>query len=232
MAQADQTVLTVSELTVRIESRVIIEDVSFTVTEGEILTILGPNGAGKTVLLRALLGLLPFKGSIVWSRGLTIGYVPQRLPYIRDIPLSVADFFALKGDGRASVREMLGAVGLGADLASERIGDLSSGQFQRVLIAWGLVGDPDVLLFDEPTAGIDIGGEETVYGLLARVHHDRNLTMLLVTHDLTVVYEFSSRVLCLNKRTVCQGPPVTVLTPARLRQLYGSDVKYYEHNHR
>jgi zinc transport system ATP-binding protein len=150
-------------------------------------------------------GRRTYRGSISWSKGLTIGYVPRRLPYIRDVPLSVADFFVLKGGGRAIARDMLSAVGLAADLASERMGDLSSGQFQRVLIAWGLVGDPAVLLFDEPTAGIDVGGEETVYALLARLHRDRNLTMLLVTHDLTVVYEFSSTVLCLNNRAVCQG---------------------------
>jgi zinc transport system ATP-binding protein len=226
-----EPVLEVSDLTVTIEGQVVVEHLSFTVTRGEILTILGPNGAGKTVLLRALLGTLPHEGSIAWKKGTRIGYVPQRLPYIRDVPVTVEDFFALKRAARAEAREMLQAVGLGAELATKRMGDLSSGQFQRILIAWGLVGNPQVLLFDEPTTGIDVSGEETVYGLLARLHRERSLTMLIVTHDLAVVYKFSTTVLCLNRQPVCYGPPRAVLTPESLQRLYGTEVKYYEHRH-
>ncbi len=206
-------------------------DVSFSVRPGEVLTILGPNGAGKTVLLRALLDTVPHEGSVTWKPGTRIGYVPQRLPYIKYIPLSVADFFALKRNARTDIGGMLGTVGLSAELADKRIGDLSSGQFQRALIAWALAGDPQVLLFDEPTSGVDVRGEETVYALLARLHRERNLTMLLVTHDLAVVHRLSSTVLCLNKRPVCQGSPISVLTPDNLRRLYGAEVKFYEHKH-
>ncbi|MFR9776574.1 metal ABC transporter ATP-binding protein [Micromonospora sp. MS34] len=231
MAHDDETVLRVSGLTVVLDNRRVIDDLTFAVKRGEIFTILGPNGAGKTVLLRALLGFLPYEGSISWAEGATLGYVPQRLPHIRDIPINVTDFFALKGEATPRARDLLPAVGLGADLAAQRMGDLSSGQFQRILIAWGLAGDPQVLLFDEPTAGIDVGGEETVYGLLARLHRERSLTMLLVTHDLAMVHRFSTTVLCLNKRAVCQGLPQAVLTPERLQQLYGSGLAYYQHTH-
>jgi zinc transport system ATP-binding protein len=224
-----ETLLKVSDLKVMIDNQVILEDLSFTVRQGEILTILGPNGAGKTVLLRALLGVVSCEGSIVWKEGTRVGYVPQRLPYIRDIPMTIADFFALKGSDRIEIPEMLHAVGIGEVIASKRMGDLSSGQFQRVLIAWGLIGEPHVLLFDEPTSGIDVSGEETVYNLLARLHRERDLTMLIVTHDLAVVYKLSSMVLCLNKQAVCQGPPLEVLTPESLRRLYGTEVKYYQH---
>jgi zinc transport system ATP-binding protein len=227
--QPDDTVLEVSDLGVVIEGQVIIEHLSFIVKRGEILTILGPNGAGKTVLLRALLGLLPHEGSIRWKVGTRIGYVPQRLPYIRDIPVSVGDFFALKRRAGSDAREMLRGVGLGEHLARQRMGDLSSGQFQRVLIAWALAGDPHVLPFDEPTAGIDISGEETVYRLLDRLHRERNLTMLVVTHDLAVVHNLASTVLCLNKLPICHGRPVEVLTPETLKKMYGADVKYHEH---
>lgn len=223
------TVLEVSDLGVTFERQVILENLSFSVTRGEILTILGPNGAGKTVLLRTLLGLVPHRGKVTWRPGIRIGYVPQRLPYIRDIPISVGDFFALKGDHGLEAREMLRAVGLRDELVKQRMGDLSSGQFQRILIAWGLVGDPHVLLFDEPTTGVDISGEETVYALLERVHRERGLTMLIVTHDLAVVYKLSSTVLCVNRESICHGPPVSVLTPKALEQLYGTEVKYYQH---
>lgn len=227
----DETVLQVSGLTATLEGQVVLANLCFTVKRGEIVTILGPNGAGKTVLLRVLLGTVPHEGSIRWEEGIRIGYVPQRLPYIGNLPLSVADFFALKRDAGSDVARMLADVGLGADTAKKRIGDLSSGQFQRTLIAWALAGEPDVLLFDEPTTGVDIGGEETVYALLARLHRERNLTMLIVTHDLAVVHRLSSTVLCLNKQSICQGPPISTLTPENLQRLYGTEVRFYEHKH-
>jgi zinc transport system ATP-binding protein len=231
MAQDAGIALRVSGLKVTLDGEVVVANLSFSVKSGQILTILGPNGAGKTVLLRALLGTVPHEGSITWKTGTRIGYVPQRLPYVRSIPLSVADFFALKRNAEADVGAMLGAVGLDAELRKKRIGDLSSGQFQRVLIAWALAGDPHVLLFDEPTTGVDIGGEETVYALLARLNRERNLTMLIVTHDLAVVHKLSSLVLCLNKQAICQGPPIPTLTPENLTRLYGTEVKFYEHKH-
>jgi zinc transport system ATP-binding protein len=227
----DEQVLQVLDLKVTLESRVVVANLSFTVRRGEILTILGPNGAGKTVLLRTLLGTLPYEGSIKWKTGTRIGYVPQRLPYIRNIPMTIADFFALKRHAGNDVAEMLRAVGLGGGIERNLIGDLSSGQFQRVLIAWALAGDPDVLLFDEPTTGVDIGGEETVYALLARLHRERNLAMLIVTHDLAVVHRLSTTVLCLNHQPICQGPPLATLTPENLQRLYGPEVRFYEHKH-
>ena len=227
----DEPVLKVSDLKVTLEGQAVLANLSFTVRPGEILTILGPNGAGKTVLLRALLGTVPYEGSITWKKGSRIGYVPQRLPYIKNIPMSVADFFALKKNAEPNVAAMLRTVGLAGELANKRIGDLSSGQFQRVLIAWALAGDPHVLLFDEPTTGVDITGEETVYALLARLKRERDLTTLIVTHDLAVVHRLSSTVLCLNKQPICQGPPISTLTPENLQRLYGAEVKFYEHKH-
>jgi len=226
-----EQVLGVSDLKVTLKDTVVLSNLSFTLNRGEVLTILGPNGAGKTMLLRALLGALPHEGSVVWKEGTCIGYVPQRLPDIKNIPLTVADFFALRGAGGANVGEMLQAVGLGKELEHKQIGEFSSGQFQRILIAWALARNPDVLLFDEPTSGVDMGGEETVYALLARLQHERNLTMLMITHDLAVVHRLSSLVLCLNRGPICMGPPLSTLTPENLRLLFGTDVKFYAHKH-
>jgi zinc transport system ATP-binding protein len=231
MAHDDESVIRVSGLKVTLEGQIVLTDVSFSVHRGEVLTILGPNGAGKTVLLRALLGVVPHEGVIAWKKGMRVGYVPQRLPYIKNIPLSVEEFFALRQGGASRVDRMLRSVGLAPELRAKAIGDFSSGQFQRILIAWALAKDPDVLLFDEPTAGVDIGGEETVYGLLSQIKRERNLTILLVTHDLAVVHRLSSMVLCLNRRPVCMGPPLSTLTPENLERLYGREVKFYEHQH-
>jgi zinc transport system ATP-binding protein len=224
-------ILKVKNLQVVLDKQNIIENLSFEVKKGEVLTILGPNGAGKTVLLKTLLGLLPYKGKIEWAKGIKIGYVPQRLPFIKDIPLSLRDFFNLKESPEKEALQILGPMGFHEDFLKRKIGDLSSGQFQRVLIAWGLVGTPRALLFDEPTTGVDLNAEETIYNLLAKLQEERDLTILLVTHDLSVVYKFSTDVICLNHQALCFGPPREVLTPESLRKLYGGDVKYYQHSH-
>ncbi len=225
----DNFLLQVKNLSVRIDNQNIVENLSFQVRRGDVITILGPNGAGKTVLLKTLLGLLPHEGEILWQPNIKIGYVPQRLPFIKDIPLSIQDFFRLKKSSQKEATILLHSVGFREDHVMKKIGDLSSGQFQRILIAWALVGNPQVLLFDEPTTGIDIMGEETVYNLLTRLKEERDLTILLVTHDLSVVYKFSTDVICLNKHMVCHGPPEKALSPESLRELFGEEVKFYQH---
>jgi len=224
-------ILKVTDLSVELEGEKIINNLSFEVKSGDILTILGPNGAGKTVLLKTLLGLLPHKGEIKWKKNIRIGYVPQRLPFIKDVPLSVKDFLRLKKSFDKEMKEILGSVGFKENLLEKKVGDLSSGQFQRILVAWSLIGNPQVLLFDEPTTGIDIEGEETVYRLLVKLKEERELTILLVTHDLSVVYTFSNYVICLNKQPICRGFPQEILTPENLQKLYGAEVKYYRHTH-
>jgi zinc transport system ATP-binding protein len=207
-----------------------LENLSFEVKEGEVLTILGPNGAGKTVLLKTLLGLLPYKGKIEWTSGVKIGYVPQRLPFIKDIPMSVGEFFKLKEASEKEIKEIFNSIGLKGDILEKKIGDLSSGQFQRILVGWALILNPQILLFDEPTTGIDIGGQESIYNLLEKLRKERSLTILLVTHDLSIVYKLATNCLCLNKKMLCYSIPKE-LTSERLSQLYGGEIKFYRHSH-
>jgi zinc transport system ATP-binding protein len=224
-------ILEVRNLTVKLDNETILENLNFEVREGDVLVILGPNGAGKTVLLKTLLGLLSYEGKIKWKENVKIGYVPQRLPFIKDVPLSVEEFFKLKGVTEEKIQKVLLSVGI-KDLAilKKRIGGLSSGQFQRMLIAFALVDEPQVLLFDEPTAGIDIGAEETIYTFLEKLREEKNLTILLVTHDLSVVYKFASNCLCLNKKILCFGKPKAI-TSRILAKLYGGKIKIYKHRH-
>lgn len=224
-----KVVLKVKNLNVKLDNEEIIKNLSFEVEEGDVLTILGPNGAGKTVLLKTLLGILPYKGKIEWQKDVRIGYVPQRLPFIKDIPMSVEEFFLLK-TALKETKEILKLVGFEEDILNKKLGELSSGQFQRILVAWALTKDPNVLLFDEPTTGIDIGGEKTIYSLLSKLKEEKNLTILLVTHDLSVVFKFSNFVVCLNKCPICQGVPKEVLTPQILYKLYKEEVKFYSHH--
>jgi len=224
-------ILKVRNLNVRLDHQSIIENLSFEVKRGDTLTILGPNGAGKSVLLKTLLGLISYRGEIEWAKAIKIGYVPQRLPFIKDIPLSIKDFFDLKRSPEKETEAVLTSVRFREDFLRKKIGDLSSGQFQRVLIAWGLVRNPQILLFDEPTTGVDVSAEETIYNLLAKLKGERDLTILLVTHDLSIVYKFSTDVICLNRQPICYGPPQEVLTPESLQRLYGGEVGYYQHKH-
>ncbi|SRR6056297_275308 len=225
-------ILEVKNLEVEKNNEKLIKDLSFKVEEGKILTILGPNGAGKTTLLRALLNCIDYKGKIDWKvSNNEISYLPQSLSRkeFKRYPISVKDFFHLKTKKDKDIIEILKLVDLEDKIIDRNPSQLSSGQFQKLLIAWGLVGDPKVLLFDEPTTSIDIKGQETIYALLHRFWKERNLTILLVTHDLNVVYGYSNAVLCVNKKKLCSGIPKKILTPDLLEELYGTKVKFYKH---
>jgi len=228
----EKIVLKVENLDVKLEGEEILKDLNFEVKEGEVLVILGPNGAGKTVLLKTLLGILPYKGKIEWQKGIKIGYVPQRLPFIKDIPMAVKEFFDLKNVSKKESEEILKSIGLGEDILKKKIGELSSGQFQRILVGWALASNPQVLLFDEPMTGIDIGGQESVYNLLEKLKKERDLTILFVTHELSIVYKLADKVLCLSKRMLCHGLPKEILTPERISELYSGEIKFYQHNHK
>jgi zinc transport system ATP-binding protein len=228
----ENVILRVKNLNVKLDGEEILIDLCFNVEEGEVLAILGPNGAGKTTLLKALLGILPFEGLVEWRKGIKIGYVPQRLPFIKDVPLSVKEFFHLENASENETKEILESIGLKEEILRKKIGDLSSGQFQRILIGWALASDPPVLLFDEPLAGIDLGGQESIYNLLERLKEEKNLTILFVIHELSIVYRLANKVLCLNKKMLCSGVPKEKLTSEAISKLYAGEVKFYQHKHK
>jgi len=162
-----------------------------------------------------------------------IGYVPQRFSMDKDLPLSVGEFLSLRArqNDPNKVRQTLRLTEFPERLLTRAVGSLSGGELQRLLISWTLVGDPMILLFDEPTAWVDIKTEEMVFAVLRSLREERNLTVLLVSHDLNVVYREASNVLCLNKEIVCHGSPQEALTPASLARLYGGEPLFYKHEH-
>jgi zinc transport system ATP-binding protein len=226
-------ILHVSDLNVKLNNNPVIEKLGFSVRKGETLAIIGPNGAGKTVLFRTLLGLVPFSGQIVWKPKIRIGYVPQRLYIESDLPLTTAEFFALKNVHSAETHRVLAAVGFidPHEILNSKLGILSGGQLQRVLIAWALAGHPDILLFDEPTTGVDLSAEESIYSLLKKLQTQENLTLILISHELQVVYRYATNVLCLNKEGLCYGPPHQALTQDALSKLFGEHTSIYHHQH-
>ena len=228
------SILKVTNLSVIFPDQEALSRVSFEVQENDSLAIIGPNGSGKSVLLRALVGAVPFSGSIEWASGVRIGYVPQKLDLERNLPLTLGDFLATKIKildlPKKEVLETLSQVKLAPSFLNKKLGFLSGGQFQRALIAFALIGKPNVLLFDEPTSGIDLPREEQIYDMLHRLQDEGGLTLILVSHDLSLVYKHASEVLCLNKSLVCAGVPQEVLTTETLQKLYGDRVLYH-HEH-
>ncbi len=225
--------LEVERLSVRLGGSEILRNLSFTVQERSALAVIGPNGAGKTVLFKALIGAVPYQGTVRWAPGTRIGYVPQKLDIERDLPVAGRDFLLAKvdvsGASRGDVDRVLELVSLSRAVARQPIGTFSGGQFQRLLLAAALVGRPTVLLFDEPTAGVDEPGEERLYEMIRRVQEAEGLTLLLISHELSVVYRDATNVLCLSREQACFGPPEEILTPDRIAQVYGTPLKYHHH---
>jgi zinc transport system ATP-binding protein len=228
------TTLDVSRLTVSFGDTHVFTDLSFRIAKGSSLAVIGPNGAGKTVLFRALIGSLPSTGTVHWAAGARIGYVPQKLDIERDIPITGVDFLHARLSGQnlaKSISDLLELVGLPSQVAHRSIGAMSGGQFQRLLVAFALAGDPNVLLLDEPTSGVDEPGQERLNELLRRLQRTQSLTVLFISHELSVVYQYATEVLCLTGAKAWFGPPQTILTPDRLREVYGSEINYHFHEH-
>jgi zinc transport system ATP-binding protein len=227
--------LSVKHLSVRLEDKLIVEDLSFELAAGERLSVLGPNGAGKTVLLKALLNLLPYKGEVVWALNVRIGYVPQKIDADTHLPLTFTDLFRAKCTNLkvsfSELGEIAHNVGLTKQILQTPVGHLSGGQFQRGLIGFSLIGNPNVLLMDEPTASVDEPGEEHIYELINRLQTEHNLASIMVSHDLSFVFRYATKVLCLNRQKVCFGSPMDALTPEVLAKLYGEAVGVYRHDH-
>ncbi len=228
----------------------VLRGVDFHVPKGQIVALIGPNGSGKTTLLRCLLGLhQPDSGEVrlfghKHSPDLLrrVGYVPQRLALDRSFVLSVREFLALKlkatrnwfwqrhSTTDAALKSVLEEFDV-ARLLDRPLAGLSGGQLQRVLIAFSLLGQPDLLLLDEPTAGVDTPGEHTFYELITQVHRRHKLTVVLVSHDLSMVFRHASRVYALNGTICCEGTPEEVMNADSLKQAYGIHVTPYHHDH-
>ena len=216
-------ILEVSGLTVRFEDRPALEDVTFKVKRGTTLAIVGPNGAGKTVLFRALLNLVPYSGEIKWAQGVRIGYVPQKLS-AGDIPISVKEFLSFKKV--ANSEKWLRAVRIDDESVLDRaLGVLSGGQLQRVLIAWALIDEPNVLLFDEPTTGVDLDSEEAIYEMLNELEREHGITVLLISHDVHIIRDYSEHMLALNKKVICFAESEEITKPSVLHAIYGPGIE-------
>lgn len=220
-----EPILNVSNLSVSFENTRVLEGVSFSIERGDFLAVIGPNGSGKTVLVRALLGNLPYEGTITWQPNIKIGYVPQQIDWDRYLSLTLHDFLKLKIRilklPETAIEKAISQVGLEQKTLAMPLKFLSGGQVQRGLVAFALIGDPDVVFFDEPTASVDTPGEEQIYETLHRLQDEDGLTIILVSHELDLVSKYANKILCLNREMICFGGPELALRPENMKKLYG-----------
>lgn len=228
-------------LGVRVEQEQLLKDVSFHIHCGELTMLIGPNGGGKTTLLRAMLHQMPFQGQVshVDAEGRPfasprIGYVPQHLYYDRQMPLTVRDLLASAMDrrpvwtgvSRKARAQVLAALRMAQaeGMADKRLGALSGGELQRVLLAMALTPTPDLLILDEPISGVDHNGQAQFLDTVNQLRQDKHMAILMVSHDWTLVEEYADQVILLNK---------TVLTAGKARDVFQSEAfaAAFPHSH-
>ncbi len=244
-----EPIIALEHVSVTYQDLVALDDVSLAVPSGSFLAIIGPNGAGKTTLLQVILGLVRPAGGTVRVFGKSpsdlngerrrIGYVPQIMSVDLNFPVSVGEMVLMGRYGRigllrrpsatdrAAALNAMKRVGI-ADLADRPIRRLSGGQRQRAFLARALANEPDLLLLDEPTTGVDVTSSESLYELL-RMLHAGGITMLVVSHDVGVVASYVEGVVCINRRLVAHGRPAEVLGSDELSKMYGCEAMFFHH---
>ena len=217
----------------------VLNNCSTNIQKGEVVVVCGPSGSGKTTLLNAIMGSHPVAhGSITLQPHLTIGYVPQVETVDWYFPVTVEEVIAMTRtktswwprittSERSAIRDVLGQLGI-ADVANRHIRELSGGQQQRVFLARAMFSQPDILIMDEPTSGVDVRTRHEILHLLADLH-EKGLTILLTTHDLNGLAAHLPRLVCFNKKVIADGNPRQVLTPQVLEQTYGAPMEVLEH---
>ena len=229
------------DLTASYDHEPIWKALNLTIMPGQFTALVGPTGCGKSTLLKAILGLVTCPSGKVQRRsGLTIGYVPQHETISWQFPVTVEQVVRMgryrrttwwpwaSREDRRQTDILLDRLGLAA-YANRHISELSGGQQQRVFLARALIGTPQLLLLDEPTAGVDMKTQHDVLHLLRELNGE-GMTILLTTHDLNTIASHVPWVICFNRRIVAQGPPAAVLTPAILRQTYDAQMTVVSHD--
>ena len=228
--------LRVEKMSVKIGTDRILKDVDLHVHCGELVALIGPNGAGKSTFLKAVLGQREYEGVIAFSepgqrsRKPRIGYVPQSPSFDPSDPVTVADLFAccmsrrpaflgLSKAMRETVRECLDRVH-GAELIDKRVGTLSGGELQRVLLALALEPLPNILILDEPLSGVDVEGMETLMDMLDEIRKTYDLSILMTTHDFSTLSRYADQVVLIDHAVVAKGTPEEVLSSEAFSQIF------------
>ncbi|MEI6221720.1 MAG: metal ABC transporter ATP-binding protein [bacterium] len=225
------SIILANNISVTLGTRSVLENISFSIFPGEVVSLIGLNGAGKSTLLKTILGIYPLSNGTLDLHTKKIGYVPQKLEFDRSIPLTVEEFLTIYSrKDTQEIAEKLQEV-QAKKLLRKQLGALSGGELQRILIVNALLRDPELLLLDEATAGVDVTGEQLFYSLIADIHKRYGTTIVLVSHDIHLVFAQSTKVLCLDKHLCCQGSPQEVSEHPEFTKLFGSYLAPYKHVH-
>ena len=225
----------ISNLEVKYGSKFVLKNMNLSLKAGEIVTIVGPNGSGKTTLFKAIIGTVPLsKGTIEINPNLRIGYVPQQLKIDQTLPITVERFLKLSNINFEKSQDKTELILGSKDLLDVQINSLSGGEMQRVLLARALINDPQILLLDEATRGLDQPGVAAFYRKIENIRKSTNCAILMISHDLHVVMSSSDRVICVNGHICCQGTPEIVATSPEYQALFGDvdgTFALYRHHH-
>ena len=230
-----ETLVTLSNVSLSVSEKTILNNISFDVFRGEILTIIGPNGAGKSTLIKVILGLVKHtSGLIQKSPNLKIGYMPQKIALDQTLPLTVKRFIkAGKSVTAESILNILTRVNA-SHLIEKSMHVLSGGELQKVLLANAIINDPDLLIMDEPAQALDVVGQQHFYELVAEIRATLNCGIILISHDLRHVMAASDHILCMNVHICCSGKPAQVSADPSYISLFGEGDKIlasYQHTH-
>ena len=219
----------------RLNDKWLVQGVSLQVEKGKIVTLIGPNGSGKSTTAKIALGIYKKIDGEVEKYTNKVGYVPQKISIDWTLPLRVRDFMVLTENLKdEDINEALSLTGV-IQLKNKNLGDLSGGEFQRVLIARAISKKPDLLVLDEPVQGVDFTGEIALYKLIKKITDELNCGILLISHDLHTVMSATDHVVCLNGHVCCSGTPMDVAKNNEYKALFGEQASQiltrYQHRH-
>ena len=230
------TLIQAEAISISFAERAVLQKIDLVVKQGQVVSLIGPNGAGKTTLVRVLLNLLQAdSGTIHRHSELKIGYMPQRVALAQTLPLTVLRFLELSKSGTAAdIEELLERLKI-RHLAQQQLISVSGGELQRVLFARALLGNPNLLILDEPAQGVDLAGQAELYQLIGEIRSERNCGVLMISHDLHLVMSSTDEVVCLNHHVCCHGKPEQVSNDPAFLELFGASVSdglaVYTHHH-
>lgn len=234
-----EVLLKISDLSIFIDKKQILENINFEANAANIITIVGPNGSGKTTLARCILGLIkPTSGSLWFKKNIQIGYMPQKINLNPNLPLTVIDFLKLEIRNRIN-KELLDAIIQEIDIIDileNPLQKISGGEMQKTLLARALLTNPELLILDEPTQGVDINGQVEFYKLIDKLRLRRNISSLIISHDLHMVMKNTDHVICLNRHICCEGAPQFINQHQDFQKLFGDNealmnFSVYNHHH-
>ena len=235
MSLKNKTLVKLNNAGFRINEKWLVQGVSLHVERGKIITLIGPNGSGKSTTAKIALGIYKKIEGQVEKYTNKIGYVPQKISIDWTLPLRVKDFMSLTESlEEEKINEALSLTGV-IHLKDKNLGDLSGGEFQRVLLARAISKKPELLVLDEPVQGVDFTGEIALYELIKKISEELNCGILLISHDLHTVMSATDHVVCLNGHVCCSGSPIDVAKDKEYKALFGDQasqtLSIYEHKH-